>query len=137
MVGAIALQLPIGWLGDRMDRLRLVVLLALLAAAGALIWPLVLNEPPLALAVVFIWGGVFVGIYALMLTIVGSRFQGAELVGIYGVMGLIWGASALVGPVLAGVAMDATRHGLPIFVALACLLFAVFVGMSRKSVRVS
>jgi MFS family permease len=135
MVGAIVLQLPIGWLGDRMSRPRLVSVLALLAAAGALIWPLVLNDPPLALSVVFLWGGVFVGIYTLMLTIVGSRFQGAELVGIYGVMGLIWGAGALVGPVLAGAAMDATRHGLPLFVALACLLFLAFIGISGKSAQ--
>lgn len=130
MVGAIALQLPIGWLGDRVDRQWLVCLLALLAAAGASIWPLVLGDPPLALLVVFLWGGVFVGIYTLMLTIVGSRFQGAELVGIYGVMGLLWGAGALAGPVLAGVAMDVTRHGLPLFVALACLLFLAFAGVS-------
>lgn len=137
MVGAIVLQLPIGWLGDRIDRLRLVSALALLAAAGALIWPLVLGIPWLALLVVFLWGGLFVGIYTLMLTIVGSRFQGAELVGIYGVMGLLWGVGALIGPVLAGVAMDATRHGLPLFVALVCLLFLAFVVVNRKSPRIA
>jgi MFS family permease len=133
MVGAILLQLPIGWLGDKMDRLRLVALLALIAAAGASIWPLVLGDPRLAFAVVFVWGGAFIGIYTLMLTIVGSRFAGAELVGIYAVMGLIWGVGALVGPVLAGVAMDAFRHGLPLFVALACLLFlaSLRTGASR------
>ena len=137
MVGAIVLQLPIGWLGDRIDRLQLVSALALLAAAGALIWPLVLGIPWLALLVVFLWGGLFVGIYTLMLTIVGSRFQGAELVGIYGVMGLLWGVGALIGPVLAGVAMDATRHGLPLFVALVCLLFLAFVVVNRKSPRIA
>lgn len=39
MFGAIVLQLPIGWLGDRVDRLRLVAVLALLSAAGALAGP--------------------------------------------------------------------------------------------------
>ena len=123
MFGAIAMQLPIGWLGDRMDRLRLVAILAAIAGAGALLWPFVLAHVGLAFAVVFVWGGLFVGIYTLMLTIVGSRFQGAELVGIYAMMGLVWGAGALFGPVAAGLSMDLLRHGLPIFVAVMCLAF--------------
>jgi len=39
--------------------------------------------------VLFLWGGVFVGIFTLMMTLVGSRFDGADLVGIYAVMGLV------------------------------------------------
>ncbi|MDR2604120.1 MAG: MFS transporter, partial [Desulfovibrio sp.] len=42
MAGAIVLQLPIGWLGDKMDRRRLLILLAAAASIGALIWPLAL-----------------------------------------------------------------------------------------------
>lgn len=76
MAGAIVLQLPVGWLGDRMDRMRLVSALALAAAGGALLWPVVLGQEWLAYAVVFTWGGAFVGIYTIMLTVVGSRFQG-------------------------------------------------------------
>jgi MFS family permease len=135
MIGAIVLQLPVGWLGDRMDRMRLVSWLALAAAAGALLWPLVLGNEQLAFAVVFIWGGAFVGIYTIMLTIVGGRFKGAELVAIYAVMGLLWGAGALIGPPLAGLAMDATLHGLPFFVAFACLVFSAFLICSRRPER--
>jgi MFS family permease len=133
MFGAILLQLPIGWLGDRMDRRRLVVVLGVIAAAGALLWPMVLNHPWIAYPVLFVWGGVFVGIYSLMMAIVGSRFTGAELVGIYAVMGLVWGVGALLGPALAGIAMDISTHGLPIFAALACLAFAVFAATSRSA----
>lgn len=135
MVGAILLQLPIGWLGDKLDRLRLVAALALLAALGAFVWPFILDDRWLAFAVVFAWGGAFVGIYTLMLTIVGSRFAGAELVGTYAVMSLVWGAGALVGPVLAGVAMDAFRHGLPLFVAAACLLFLAATRLGATEAR--
>ncbi|MBB4040455.1 MFS family permease [Microvirga flocculans] len=126
MFGAILLQLPIGWLGDKMDRRRLVLILGMLAACGALIWPFVLQTPWLAHATVFFWGGLFVGIYTIMLTVVGSRFKGGELVGIYAVMGLTWGAGALLGPALAGLAMDVSAHGLPLFVSLACLVFVLF-----------
>lgn len=132
MVGAIVLQLPIGWLGDRMDRKRLVLGLAILATVGAMLWPLVFREPALAFPLVFVWGGVFVGIYTMMLAVVGSRFTGADLVGIYAVTGLFWGGGALIGPTLAGFAMDRVPHGLPIFVALACALFCLLLLRSRS-----
>jgi MFS family permease len=125
MFGAIVLQVPIGWLGDRMDRERLIVALAVVSALGAAIWPFVLASPVMTYALLFVWGGVFVGIYTMMLAIVGSRFSGSDLIGIYAGMGLFWGVGALIGPALAGVAMQATGHGLPIFVALICGLFAL------------
>jgi MFS family permease len=132
MIGAILLQLPIGWLGDKVDRFRLAVTLAALSALGALAWPLVLGTPWLTYALLFAWGGTFVGVYTLMLTIVGSRFQGSELVGIYAAMGLMWGGGALLGPMLAGLAMEWFTHGLAYFVALACAGFCVFAVVSRK-----
>lgn len=124
MIGAIILQLPIGWLGDKIDRRRLIIALAALSTIGALAWPWALEASPWVIfALLFAWGGAFVGIYTIMLTIVGSRFSGSVLVGIYAGMGLVWGAGALIGPLLAGLAMQMTAHGLPLFVAVACALF--------------
>ena len=123
MVGAIVLQLPIGWLGDKLDRRRMIIALAGLAVIGALIWPWALLSPWTTYPLLFVWGGVFVGIYTIMLTIVGSRFSGSQLVGIYAAMGLMWGAGALIGPIFAGAAMQGLTHGLPLFVALACTCF--------------
>ena len=79
--------------------------LRFVAVGGALLWPLVLNHPLFAYPVLFVWGGVFVGIYTLMMAVVGSRFEGAELVGIYAVMGLVWGLGALLGPALGALAV--------------------------------
>jgi MFS family permease len=133
MLGAIILALPIGWIADRMDRRRLTLMLAVLAAAGALAWPFVLGQPWLTYAVIFAWGGVFVGIYTVMLAMVGARFSGADLVGIYGAMGFAWGAGALIGPFTAGIAMHASPlFGLPLLVAALCGLFALFMWLSRQ-----
>ncbi|HEX6996587.1 MAG TPA: MFS transporter [Gammaproteobacteria bacterium] len=127
MIGAIALQLPIGWLGDRYDRTRLVVALAGLAALGAAIWPLLLRAVPLAYAVIFLWGGAFVGTYTLTVTAVGSRFSGGRLLGTYAGMSIAWGLGALAGPALTGVLMEHVRHGLPWVAAAACAGFALMV----------
>ncbi|MEZ0472776.1 MFS transporter [Luteimonas salinilitoris] len=125
MVGAILLQLPIGWLGDRVPRPTLMLALALVSIAGALIWPQAMSHRPAAFALLFLWGGAFVGIYTLMVTEVGARFRGGDLIAAYGVMSLAWGAGALAGPVLAGLALEFTQHGLPYFAAAACIAFAL------------
>jgi MFS family permease len=132
MIGAIALQLPIGWLGDRFDRRMLVLGLAALSAAGALAWPFVLDRPWIAHPLLFLWGGAFVGVYTLMTTIVGSRFAGSELIGIYALMSVAWGLGALVGPPATGVAMELLQHGLPLFAASACAGFALYAWRSRS-----
>jgi len=135
MLGAIVLQLPIGWLADKMDKRRLTLALAWISAATALLWPFALREAWVAFVMVFVWGGLFVGIYTVMLTLVGSRFKGGDLVGVYAVMGLAWGVGALVGPSVAGAAMQGSAlFGLPVMIALACALFAVFMMRSRSDV---
>jgi MFS family permease len=132
MVGAIALQLPIGWLADTVDRRRLVVGLSALAGVGALAWPFVLHTPWLAYAVVFVWGGLLVGIYTTFLTILGSRFEGPTLVGVFATVGLAWGAGALAGPVLVGAAAALTDHALPLCAGAACLAFAIAAALRRE-----
>lgn len=133
MLGAIVLQLPIGWLADKLDRRRLTLGLAWIAAATALLWPFALREPWIAFALVFVWGGLFVGIYTVMVTLVGSRFRGGDLVGVYAVMGLAWGVGALIGPSIAGVAMQGSaQFGLPVMIAVMCAAFAVFMLRSRS-----
>lgn len=134
MIGAIVLQLPIGWLGDHYDRRVLVLVFALLSALGALVWPTVFGLAWLAYPLVFLWGGVFVGIYTLMITIIGSRFAGGQLLGIYAVMSVAWGLGALLGPSIAGFALETTRHGLPWFASASCALFALFAWRRRELV---
>jgi MFS family permease len=118
-----------------MEKRRLVMALAVISAFGALLWPFALSQPWLAYGLVFVWGGLFVGIYTVMLAMVGSRFAGGELVGVYAVMGMAWGLGALVGPAMAGAAMGASAlFGLPGIIALGCAVFALFLMHSRSSV---
>lgn len=130
MIGGIVLQLPIGWLADRLPARGLVLVLATLAAIGAWAAPGMFELPWLAFSAVFVWGGVFVGIYTVMLVVVGSRFKGADLVGIYAAMGLAWGGGALFGPPLAGLAMAwSPTHGLTGLIALGCAAFVFLLAV--------
>ncbi|MGB9098488.1 MFS transporter [Erwinia sp.] len=126
MFGAIILQLPVGWLADKVNRLSLMRTLAFIAASLAFVWPYILTFHVIAYAVLFIWGGVFVGIYTVAITWVGERFQGAQLAGIYSAMSMAWGAGALAGPLLGGFAMEYSLHGLPWLTGILCLMFALF-----------
>ena len=65
-------------------------------AAGALVWPLVIDAGWVAYPVLLAWGGAVVGIYTLTITIVGSRFDGGDLIG-YALMSVAWGLGALQG----------------------------------------
>ncbi|BDI34448.1 hypothetical protein CCAX7_64990 [Capsulimonas corticalis] len=132
MFGAVLLQLPIGWLADKVNPRRLALALAILSTLGALLWPLTLSTAWIAYTMAFVWGGVFVGIYTVMLTIVGSRFRGGDLVGVYAIMSVAWGIGALVGPFLVGSAMSVSpKYGFPYAVALGCALFAGFMAVKR------
>ena len=52
----------------------------------------------LTYAVIFVWGGAFVGIYTVMLAMVGARFKGGELAGVYRAMGFAWAAAPCSAP---------------------------------------
>lgn len=133
MVGAILLQLPIGWLADRMDRHHLIVWLAALSTLGALAWPFALQSLWLARLLLFCWGGVFVGIYTVIITLVGQRFQGSELAAAYAALSVAWGIGAFIGPALGGLAMSLTLHGLPWLAALLCAFFTGFALQQRRT----
>jgi MFS family permease/uncharacterized membrane protein HdeD (DUF308 family) len=128
LIGAIVMQLPIGFLADKLKAKKLMLALGVLSVAGALAWPVLFEDQKIAFVTVFLWGGVFVGLYTVMLTALGSKFQGTELVGIYSVMSVFWGAGALVGPAVVGAAMTwSPLYGLPFAVAAGCALFVLGV----------
>lgn len=132
LAGAILLQPAIGWLGDHFDRRRLAAALAAASAVGAALWPLALRDLWLAHALLFFWGGAFVGVYTLAITVVGSRFKGADLVGVYAILSVAWGVGALLGPPMGGAAMEVSSLGLPSFAALVCAVLAVFLIRGRS-----
>jgi MFS family permease len=135
LIGSILLQLPIGWIADRIDRRLLVVVLAATSAAVALLWPAAFAHEWLAYPLLFLWGGAFVGIYTTMIAILGDRYRDSELVGVFTLLSIAWGLGALAGPLLGGLAMEFLTHGLPMFAALCCGMFAILAALDRRDRR--
>lgn len=132
-LGNVALQVPIGWLGDRTGRRLILILCGLGGVVGAALLPWLIELGPIAWAMLFLWGGVTMGIYTTALASVGDRFRGAELITANAALGLLWGAGSVVGPSAAGAAMDwLDPNGLPLALGVASGVF-VLVGLYRYS----
>jgi MFS family permease len=132
LFGAIVLQLPIGWLSDKMEPRRMMIFLGLLSGITPLTWPFLLAIPWLAFVAIFVWGGLFVGLYTVCLSLVGKHFKGGDLVAVVAMMGFTWGAGGCIGPLVMGVAVSFLDHGLPFVVAAACLIFTVFLLITKS-----
>ena len=104
--GNVALQMPIGILADRMDRRAVLAGCAAIGVAGPLLLPFAAGAPGILYPVLFLYGGVVVGLYTVGLALLGQRFSGADLAAANAAFVVMYSAGTLAGPVLGGTAMD-------------------------------
>lgn len=104
--GAIAMQVPVGWLSDRVDR-RWLLLVAGIATVAAPLWMIAFVPAywPLAVAA-FVWGGTAVALYTVALAELGARYRGAKLAAGNAAVVLAYGIGAFASPTAFGLAMD-------------------------------
>lgn len=106
-LGAMVLQIPLGWAADHLDRRRLLAAIAACCTVAPL--GMVLAAPsfwPLA-ALAGFWGATSVGLYSVALTEIGARYRGGELAVANAAVVLAYGVGALAAPPGFGWAMDA------------------------------
>jgi MFS family permease len=117
-IGGIAGQIPIGWLADRIDRMLLAALCTLLIVVTSLAMPLAIADYPMNFLYMFLFGAVLSGIYTIALVIIGEQFKGADLAAASALFGIMWGAGAVLGPQLGGLAYEYfPLHGIPLLIA--------------------
>lgn len=125
VVGDAVLQLPIGWLADRISRQSLfrccglVLLVSSLAIPAllhtALIWPLLVA-----------FGASAGGLFTLSLILIGERYRDDELVRANAHVAQLWGIGCLVGPLTTGaVSQWISGHALPLLMATGAAVFVV------------
>lgn len=135
-IGNVLLQIPLGLLADRVNRVWLLAVCAAVGLAGALAMPLVAGSFWLLSAVLVIWGGFVAGLYTVGLVHLGSRFSGTDLAAANAAFVMMYACGMTIGLPGLGAAMDAWNpHGLPMAIALFCaayLLLAVASGLRGR-----
>ncbi len=126
-LGGVTLAYPVGWLADKFNRYGMLVLCGVGTLSGTFLLPYAIGNAHLLWLLLFVWGGLFTGLYTVVLTIVGQRFKGRELVTANVSIGVLWGIGSLTGPTITGIAMDLwDPHGFPLVFIAAGLLFVLF-----------
>lgn len=104
--GGMIFAFPVGWLADRMDRIRLMVILSAVATFLIVLLPGLMDERAARLATLFLWGGAAASLYTVAMALQGERFSGADLVTANAAFGTLYGFGALAGPMVLGASMD-------------------------------
>ena len=135
-VAAVFFQYPIGWLADKVNRSWLLIVCVLALMVSIFLFPLLVEGgrdawwQPQALAlwaVVSVWGGSMGGIFTVGITLLGERFRDVELVSANAVFSVLFGVGGLLGPFLAGTAMNAMGPaGFPSSLLAAVAIYALF-----------
>jgi MFS family permease len=124
--GNILFQYPLGWLADRWSRRAVMLACTVLALAGQAMVPTVVGAPVLLWPLLVLLGGLMGGLYTLSLTLVGERFQGADLTRANTAFVMTFQIGVITGPPYAGAVMHLL--GAPVF-PLTLLLPLVLLGV--------
>ena len=127
-LGNVACQIPLGLLSDRVDRRALLLVAGLSGGAGAAALPGVATSFAGLAAVLFAWGGLTGALYTVGLAHLGARFSGEDLVSANAAFVLLYNVGLIVGPPVAGAAMDVLPpHGFAAALTGFCLLYVAVV----------
>lgn len=130
--GGALLQFPIGWAADHFDPRKVLVACALAGLVCAVAWPFSVGVPFLLWTTLFLWWGLFAGVYTVAMILAGQWFRGVELATAMAAFGVFWGVGAFVGPMVGGASMDLwDPYGLPLTLVIVAGVFVVFSLLRR------
>ena len=104
--GELMLPLVIGWLADKYDKRKLMILLTIIAIFVLFLIPLFFHLPMLRFLLLFLLGGVTMGFYVLGLTMLGEQYKGQVLVSANASFIFFLSIGEILGPPIIGRAMD-------------------------------
>ena len=125
-VGAMVLQYPIGWISDRMDRRRLIIIVSMIGLAGSVLGMLFGPNFIWLLLSAFVVGGMSNPAYSLLLAHTNDFLEHEDMAAASGGLVFIGGLGAVFGPLVVGALMENVgAGGFYLFIAV---LFAVLAG---------
>jgi len=135
-VGSIAFQYPLGYLADHMSRRLLLILCTSTGVVGALLVHFTIHIPTLMYLVLFVWGGLIIGVYSIGLTLVGQRFKGVDLPTANAAFVFLYCMGLLAGPSLEGFALDFWNpNGLLVALGAICAAYVAFLTLHKENVE--
>ncbi len=106
--GNLFLQIPLGWIADRVNRRGLLLVLGCICVVCPPIAATVIGTASaLAYPILFIWGGASFGLYTVGVTMLGERYLGGELAAANAAFVMTFELANLIGPPLAGWSIEA------------------------------
>jgi MFS family permease len=132
-LGGVVLQLPLGWLADRMHRHQLLLICVVITMIGFLVLPHVVAMRASGPAFTFLLGGVEGMIYALGVILLGQRFRGVDLAAASVLFTGMWGAGTMLGPAIVGAGMDVLGdQSMPYLIAAIYAIYLPIFFIARR-----
>lgn len=133
--GAVAFQLPIGWLSDRIDRRWLILGVAVVGALSTGVGAFLGVDFETLLVLGFIMGGMASPLYSLFIAYTNDFLQVEDMAAASGGLVFVYGMGAIFGPMITGQLMEVVGpHGFWLFLAALFTLIALYAGwrMTRR-----
>ena len=107
ILGGGLVQWPLGWLSDKVDRRKMIITISLLGAVACCgIAFLGVPKPSLIFYLAFVFGVATFPLYAISVSHTNDFVDASERVLVSGTLLLVYGVGAVIGPIVAGVAMS-------------------------------
>lgn len=117
VAGGIAMQFPLGWLSDHLDRRTVLLGIVILAGAAALGgWLILAANPALLLAFAVVFGGLSFPLYSVAVAHTNDHLRETARIPASAGMVLLFGLGSIGGPAAVSAALDAA--GAPGFFAI-------------------
>lgn len=133
ILGGVMLQWPLGWLSDRVDRRKVIVLALAGTLAAALTIVLTASAGSLLLGLGALFGGLSFALYPLCVAHTNDHLEPERRVAASGGLVLVYSLGAAIGPAMGSVAVAlAGASGLFLFIA-ACASAALSFALLRQA----
>jgi len=136
ILGGVIFQMPIGWLSDKYDRRRVLIVVSFLTALTAMACFFLSETPGLNLYLaVLIFGGLSLSIYPLCLAHTNDHLTQRQIIAAGSSLILVNGMGSSIGPLLTSAAMTLTTIQ-AFFPILAAIFVIIFIfGVVRTQMR--
>lgn len=105
-LGNVALQVPIGYISDKMDRRKVLMACGAIALACTALMPFISGNLIPLFVLLLIWGGVVAALYFVGLARISAHYKGAELASANAAFVMLYSIGRLIGPPIVGAGID-------------------------------